>query len=247
MCHVLDKPRAHLYTWPESTPTELQQSTYKALIERRTQGEPLAYLTGVKEFWSHTFFVTPDTLIPRPETELLVELSISKLRQHPGPFLDLGTGSGVIAICVAKELPETNVMAVDNSNAALEVALSNARQLRAGVSFRQSNWFEQLSDSQFAVIAANPPYIADNDPHLERDGLPHEPINALRSCDNGMADITAIITQASAHLRHSGWLLIEHGHDQGLPIRTLMEESFNCVETIKDLAHNDRVTLGQIA
>ena len=249
---VLKKPRAYLYTWPEKTLNAEQQSEFQSLIDQRVSGIPLAYLTGVKEFWSHSFKVTTDTLIPRPETELIVELSLSKLEINGGPFLDLGTGCGIIAISVAKEMaskmPTLKVQAVDKSRQALDVAISNAASLNANVAFLQSDWFKQLPPQQFGVIATNPPYIAPDDPHLQRGGLPHEPLAALRSCENGFADITAIISGAQPFLCDDGWLLIEHGNRQGAQSRELMQSHhFRQVETIKDLSQNDRVTLGQKA
>ena len=246
LCHCLQKTRTYLYTWPEQTLTEKQQAIFHSLVERRTNGEPLAYITGVREFWSLSFNVTPDTLIPRPDTETLVELCLSKVGNNNGPFLDLGTGSGVIAVCVAIERPDIAVYATDSSDAALKVADANATRLNATISFKQSNWFEKVTISDFSVIASNPPYIAADDPHLKLGGLNYEPISALRSCDSGFGDITAIIKEAPAYLRTGGWLLLEHGHSQGQHTRDLMlERGFRQVTTEQDLSGNDRVTLGQ--
>ena len=246
LCHCLQKARTYLYAWPEHTLTDKQHTLFQSLLERRANGEPLAYLTGAREFWSLSFEVTPDTLIPRPDTEILVELCLSKLTNAKGPFLDLGTGSGVIAICVAIERPELTVTATDNSHAALKVATANATRLNARVSFKESNWFENITPDTFSVIASNPPYIAEDDPHLTTGGLPFEPIRALRSCDNGLGDITAIIKDAPVHLHTGGWLLLEHGHAQGQHTRNLMlERGFRQVTTEQDLSGNDRVTLGQ--
>jgi len=246
LCTVLVKPREYLYSWSEKATTYQQQTEYQSLIEKRIAGVPLAYLTGEKEFWSHTFKVTPDTLIPRPDTELIVEQSLAKLKVSGGPFLDLGTGSGAIAISVAKEIPGIEVFACDNSNAALAVAAANARRLNANINFLQSDWFNNIPMQKFPVIASNPPYVAADDPHLLRDGLQHEPIRALRSCENGFADITAIINSAPDYLSAGGWLLIEHGNTQGRQTIELMRNRhFKQVETLKDLAQNDRVTLGQ--
>ncbi len=248
LCHCIGKPRTYLYTWPEKTLTNSQHSVFQKLLERRLQGEPLAYLTGSKEFWSLEFNVTPDTLIPRPETELMVELCLSKLHRTEGPFLDLGTGTGAIAISVATELPSLDVYAIEYSHAALEVAKGNAHKLGVTINFLQSDWFEQLQTQLFSVIAANPPYIAADDQHLTKGGLPYEPLQALRSCDDGFADITAIINESPTYLQNKGWLLIEHGYRQGQRTRELMlNKHFSEVQTIKDLAHNDRVTLGQKA
>ena len=255
LCHCLRKTRTYLYTWPEQTLTDEQHTLFTSLIERRANGEPLAYLTGVREFWSLSFKVTPDTLIPRPETELIVEHSLIKLDQtaggsrgtesSTGPFLDLGTGCGAIAISVASERPDTDVYAIDKSLTALEVAKENANTLGAKVNFGQSHWFDQVEPIKFSVIAANPPYIAEDDPHLKQGGLVYEPADALRSCENGFADITVIISQSSEFLMSNGWLLLEHGHTQGEGTRELMtQHHFSQIETLKDLAGNDRVTLG---
>ena len=248
LCHCLQKPRTFLYTWPEHTLDAAQLEHFNELIERRKNGEPIAYLTGEREFWSQSFEVTPDTLIPRSDTETLVEQSLAKLGDTEGPFLDLGTGSGIIAICVALERPDVGVTATDISDAALEVARTNATKLNAKVNFIHSNWFESLNKKSFAVIASNPPYIAEGDPHLQLSGLPFEPISALQSCDNGFADITAIITDAPAYIKSGGWLLLEHGHSQAAGTRNIMlEQGFITIDTIQDLSGNDRVTLGQLA
>jgi len=246
LCHCLEKPRAYLYTWPERTLTDKQLGLFNSLIERRLSGEPVAYLTTQREFWSRTFDVTPDTLIPRPETELLVELSLSKLEGTNGPFLDLGTGSGVIAITVAKERKDIPVFATDISDAALKVASANANKLKAVVTFKLSSWFDALETKQFSVIASNPPYIAHDDPHLAVGGLPFEPLTALQSSDNGIGDITAIIKASPEYLLTGGWLLLEHGHTQGRQTRDLMmQQGFSRVTTETDLSGRDRVTLGQ--
>ena len=248
LCHCLQKPRTFLYTWPECTLDAAKLESFKLLIDRRINGEPIAYLTGTREFWSQTFNVTTDTLIPRSDTETLVEQSLAKLEHTHGPFLDLGTGSGVIAICVALERPDIEVFATDISEAALEVASANMAKLGAKVNFIRSNWFENLNTQEFAVIASNPPYIAEGDPHLQQNGLPYEPIRALQSCDDGFADITAIITDSRPYLKAGGWLLLEHGHSQGTNTRNIMQENgFSNVETMHDLSGNDRVTLGQQA
>lgn len=248
LCHCLDKPRTYLYTWPEQEVGESQRTTFNSLINRRIKGEPVAYITGVREFWSQSFMVTPDTLIPRADTEILVEQSLLKLQDKSGAFLDLGTGSGIIAICIATERPDINVTATDRSKAALTVARSNATKLNARVRFVQSNWLQDLVPQKFTVIAANPPYIAADDPHLKQTGLPYEPISALRSCDDGYADITAIINTAKPFIEPLGWLLLEHGNSQSQRTRALMsDQNFNNVSTVQDLAGNDRVTLGQLA
>ncbi len=246
LCHCLEKDRSYLYTWPEKTVSKQALEQFNTLVERRCTGEPFAYLTGEKEFWSKTFNVSPATLIPRPETEILLEQSLGKLADTAGPFLDLGTGSGIVAICTALKRRDIEVHATDISSAALEVARSNAARHTVEIMFSESHWFDNLAVQQYAVIASNPPYIAESDPHLQRNGLPFEPATALRSCDNGFADITAIIEQASDYLATGGWLLLEHGHLQGSQTRRLMlEREFTQIETVKDYSGNDRVTLGK--
>ncbi len=246
LCHCLKKDRTYLYTWPEQILDAQQVASLDALIERRIDGEPIAYLTGSREFWSAEFNVTTATLIPRPDTEILVEHALLKLADTQGPFIDLGTGAGVIAICVALERTDIEVYATDISDAALEVARANATKLGATVNFITSNWFERLEAQKYAVIASNPPYIAVEDPHLRKNGLPYEPINALQSCDNGFADITAIINASPAYLQPNGWLLLEHGHTQARRTRDIMlKQGFGNIETVPDLSGNDRVTFGQ--
>lgn len=248
LCHCLKKPRSYLYTWPEQPLDAALLKSFNALTSRRVKGEPVAYLTGTREFWSNEFNITPDTLIPRSDTEVLVEQTLAKLADTTGPFMDLGTGSGIIAVSVAKEKPDITVHATDISHAALNVARANASRLDAQISFIQSSWFEKITPQRYAVIASNPPYIAADDPHLQYNGLPFEPITALLSGDNGLADITTIIQRSPAYLEVGGWLLLEHGQSQGTQTRQLMQEQEFCnVSTVKDLSGNDRVTLGQKA
>lgn len=246
LCQCLQKPRAFLYTWPELSLTEHQHNVFKTLLDRAASGEPLAHITGKREFWSKSFEVTADTLIPRPDTEILVEQSLLKLKNTSGPFLDLGTGSGVIAICVAAERPDIKVCATDINDSALKIAAANAARHNADVDFIESDWFDNVTTTDFSVIASNPPYIAPDDPHLADGSLQHEPITALRSCDDGFSDITAIIQATPEHLKSGGWLLLEHGNTQGQRTRSLMlKRGFSLVTTEKDLSGNDRVTLGQ--
>lgn len=246
LCHCLNKPRAYLYTWPEHIPDAQQVGTFISLVNRRSNGEPIAYLTGKREFWSLEFEVTENTLIPRPDTEILVAQSLAKLQDKTGPALDLGTGSGVVAICIALERKDIIVHATDTCKEALAVARRNADKHGAKVHFINSDWLENLTPQQYSIIVSNPPYIADNDPHLQQNGLPFEPSTALRSCDNGFADITAIIHTSQAYLQINGWLLLEHGHTQAIRTRDIMlNQGFNNIQTVQDLSGNDRVTMGQ--
>lgn len=217
-------------------------------IERLKQGEPLAYVLGEQEFWSLKLKVTPDTLIPRPDTEILVEqaLTLLDLEQNIS-ILDLGTGSGAIALSIAKERPLSNVIATDFSSTALQVAQHNAvlNQI-SNIRFLQGSWYQALSSSyQFDVIVSNPPYIDEQDQHLS--DLTYEPITALTAKNNGLADLEIIIGQAPQWLKPAGWLLIEHGYDQAQAVQQLFSHAgFNQVKTVKDYGGNDRVTLGQL-
>lgn len=247
LSHCLNKNRAYLYTWPEAEPDPSAVQQFHDLINQRAQDMPLAYLTGEREFWSLAFKVTPDTLIPRPETELIVQLAIDLLLQQPGPVLDLGTGSGAIAISIATEIKHITIDAADNSSAALKIAKHNAVQHNAEINFIESDWFSNISTKNYQLIISNPPYIAENDPHLTRGGLQHEPISALQASDTGMAAIKSIVQCAKNHMTREGWLLIEHGHDQGqLAREVFLKAGLVQVRTEPDLESRDRVTLGQL-
>ena len=213
-------------------------------VERRAAGEPLAYLVGEAEFRGRVFQVSPDVLIPRPETEVLIELALKKLHGVAAPrILDLGTGSGIVAISLALECPTAQITAVDLSFAAISVARNNAGRLGATVHFRQSDWFENLAGETFDLIVANPPYVADGDPHLELNGLPFEPRMALTDGADGLDCIRRIVAGAAAHLTPAGWLLFEHGYDQGEASRNLLTTAaFKTALTHPDLAGIDRVS-----
>lgn len=246
LSHCLGKNRAYLYTWPEITPDAPVVEQFQNLIEQRAQDIPLAYVTGEREFWSLPFKVTPDTLIPRPETELIVQLALDLLRSQPGPLLDLGTGSGAIAVSIATELKQIPIDAADNSRAALKIAKYNATQHNVDINFIESDWFEHISRTDYQIIISNPPYIAEHDVHLTRGGLQHEPLAALQATDDGLAAIKTIARHARHHAPAGGWLLIEHGHDQGPQTRDVfLQSGLTLVRTEKDLESRDRVTLGQ--
>ena len=214
---VMHCTRSHLHTWPERLLDDAQAQLFSALIERRAAEEPVAYLTGQREFWSMTLEVTPDTLIPRPETELLVELA---LRHIPADstwrILDLGTGSGAIALAIARERRYCHVIATDRSTAALAVACRNAATLNiTNIEFRAGNWFTPLRNEIFHVIVSNPPYVSNLDSRLSTSNIRFEPLSALASGTDGLDDIRAIAETARHHLTEGGWLLLEHGYDQG--------------------------------
>ncbi|OED36391.1 protein-(glutamine-N5) methyltransferase, release factor-specific [Chromatiales bacterium (ex Bugula neritina AB1)] len=246
LAECLQRNRAYLYTWPEKIPDPATQNKFDDLIDQRAEGIPVAYLTGTREFWSLPFRVNPETLIPRPETERLVELALDILHQQEGPVLDLGTGSGAIAISLGSEFDALVVDAVDQSAAALDIARFNAHTNKVNVHFIQSDWFEQVPRRDYRLIVANPPYIAGDDPHLNRGGLQYEPRGALVSPKNGTHDITCIVSGAAEFMQNSGWLLIEHGATQGTVTQQLMRDAgFQNVRTEQDIEARDRVTLGQ--
>ncbi|MEO8002798.1 MAG: peptide chain release factor N(5)-glutamine methyltransferase [Arenimonas sp.] len=223
------------------------EAEFQLLLARRKSGEPIAHVLGSRGFWSLDLAVTADTLIPRPETELLVELAISKFSPDKKfRMLDLGTGTGAIALAIAGECKNAEVAAVDKSEKALAVAKANGVRNKLDVEFRQSDWFSALTDRKFDLIISNPPYIAERDPHLVQGDVRFEPSSALVSGHDGLDDIRLIISQAPQYCSPQAWLMIEHGFDQGEKIRALFSEAgFSDVETVQDLEQRDRVTLGQ--
>lgn len=248
LAHALGKPRAWLYAHGDDEATAGTARDFASLVARREAGEPVAYLTGHRGFWRLELTVTPDTLIPRPETELLVELALQRLPAGgDARVADLGTGSGAIALAIACERPRARIVASDRSAAALEVARANADANGIGnVDFRHGDWFVPLRGDTFDLVASNPPYIAEGDPHLAQGDLRHEPPAALASGSDGLDAIRAIVAGAPAHLAPGGWLLLEHGHEQGAAVRALLHGAgFEEVETACDLEARERVTLGR--
>lgn len=246
LAHALGRPPAWLYAHADENADPESIQRFDALVAARAAGQPVAYLIGRRGFWKLDLAVTPDTLIPRPETELLVELALARL--PPATSLrvaDLGTGSGAIALAVASERALAQVVATDASTGALAVARSNARANALGnVEFREGSWLKPLAGERFDLIASNPPYIAKGDPHLA--SLQHEPDLALTSGADGLEAIREIVAAAPSHLQPGGWLLLEHGWDQGNAVRTLMRSAdFTEVSTARDLEDRDRVTLGR--
>lgn len=236
---------------PEVVLTPEQTVWFDSLVARRAGGEPLAYILGGAGFHGREFAVSPAVLIPRPETEVLVDLALERLRVLAAPTVaDLGTGSGIVAVTLALECPSARVSAVELSPEALEVARGNAERLQARVDFHAGSWFEPLAGRRFDLVVSNPPYVAHGDPHLELNGLPFEPQGALTdgiADGDGLACIRAIIAGAPAHLAPGGWLLFEHGYDQGIASRNLLQAAgFKNVLTQTDLAGIDRVSGGQI-
>jgi release factor glutamine methyltransferase len=245
--HVCRCTLAHLAAWPEKSLDIPAWDSFRALVERRASGEPVAYLLGEREFHGYRFVVTPAVLIPRPETELLVELALACCAaQAHAKVLDLGTGSGVLAVSLAMELDQADVTAVDCSRAALAVAAENAATHGAKINFVHGNWYEALDGEKFKLIVANPPYIAADDPHLERGDLRFEPRAALVAGASGLDDLAAIATGAPAHLEQGGYLLMEHGFDQAEAARGLLADAgFMAIASWTDLAGIERVSGGQ--
>jgi len=240
--------RAWLLTHENDVPGDAAQAAFDALLQRRLVGEPIAYILGKREFYGLEFKVTPNTLIPRPDTETLVEAALENVSQDKScRVLDLGTGTGAIAISIAKHRPLAQVTAVDQSEAALAVAQENARnQDVQNVQFDQSDWFSALAGQTFDVIVSNPPYIAEGDAHLSQGDLRFEPLAALASGKDGLNDIQLIISQAPQYLELQGWLMLEHGYDQSQQVAALMQDAgFGSISSFLDLSGLYRVTAGR--
>jgi release factor glutamine methyltransferase len=248
LCHCIGKPRSWLYAWPEGQLDAALADRFDALLERRRRGEPVAHLIGEREFWSLDLKVNQYTLIPRPETETLVEWALELPVAGRAAVADLGTGSGAIALALASERPGWRMTAVDASAEALAVAAHNAAALGLQrVRLLQSDWCAALAGERFDLLVSNPPYVAPGDPHLEEGDLPFEPPAALVAGDEGYADIATIIRQAPARLARGGWLLLEHGHAQGAGVRALLRAAgFTAVQTRRDLGGRERISGGCI-
>jgi release factor glutamine methyltransferase len=247
--HALGKPRAWLLAHDTDAVPAPEEEIYRALAARRLAGEPMAYLLGGREFMGHDLRVTPDVLIPRPDTELLAETAIEALGDRAGAaMLDLGTGSGAIAISAALACPRAEVSATDRSAQALAVAADNAARLGARVRLLQGDWFEAVPPGErFDLIVSNPPYIASADPHLEQGDLRFEPRGALTDGGDGLGDLARIIAGAAGHLRPGGALWLEHGWDQAPAVRELLRKAgFTGVKSHTDLANIERISGGNL-
>lgn len=245
LLHILQKPRSYLFTWPEHALSDEQQSQFNVFIQRRLKGEPVAHITGLREFWSLSLEVNATTLIPRPDTETLVEQALEIALPATAKVLDLGTGTGAIALALGSEMPNWQITAVDRVSDAVALATRNQQRLAINnVHVKQSNWFSELHGEKFNLIATNPPYIESSDIHLNQGDVRFEPLSALVADDCGMSDIKQIITQSRDYLSSNGYLLIEHGFEQGEAVRHFFEKmAFVNIKTVKDLGNNDRVTL----
>ncbi|MDA8482605.1 peptide chain release factor N(5)-glutamine methyltransferase [Pseudomonas resinovorans] len=244
---ALGKPRSFLHTWPERVVSSEVAERYASYLERRRGGEPVAYILGHQGFWSLDLEVAPDTLIPRPDTELLVETALALLPANPAEVLDLGTGTGAIALALACERLSWKVTGVDRIAAAVELAERNRARLKLNnARFVESHWFSALGEQRFAMIVSNPPYIRAQDPHLVEGDVRFEPASALVAGADGLDDIRQIIQNAPRHLSPGGWLLLEHGCDQAQDVRDLLSrQGFQQVESRRDLGGHERISLGQ--
>ena len=250
LAQVLQRSRTWLFAWPEFEPDAGQRAAFERLITARGESQPIAYLTGHRAFWSLDLAVSPAVLIPRPETELLVELALARIAPDAScAIADLGTGSGAIALALAHERPHARVFATDANAEALDVARCNAERLGiANIAFAQGDWCAALGDACFDLIVSNPPYVANGDHHLEQGDLCHEPRAALASGDDGLDAIRCIVRDTPAHLRHGAGLLLEHGWKQGAAVRDLLRRAgFIAVVSHHDLEGRERVSGGRVA
>ena len=248
LCHVLEAQPVLLHAWPETQLDEQQQHQFEKLIAKRQQGYPVAHLTGSRGFWTLDLAVNEHTLIPRPDTEILVDKALTLIK--PGMMVvDLGTGSGAIALALASENQHIRVVATDYSLQALKVAKSNAAKLQLHhVSFIQADWLTAFKMHSFDLIVSNPPYIEQSDPHLSLGDLRFEPKTALAAGVDGLDDIRRIIVQSRYSLKPNGWLLLEHGYNQASAVRTLLQQQgYQQVQSHQDYGGNDRVSMAQVA
>ena len=249
LCSILKKERTFLHAWPEHELTQEQLKNFKQQLEQRLQGKPIAHILGERGFWSLNLKVTKDTLIPRPDTERLVELTLERTpEKSQWKILDLGTGTGAIALSLAKERSTCSITATDQSVAALNIAKQNAANNKiSNIEFIQSNWFSKLGNQQFNIIVTNPPYIRNNDPHLQQGDVRFEPLSALAAGEDGLDDIRNIIKGCKNYLDDEGVLLIEHGYDQADEVCELLSNAgFINVSNFKDYNGNPRVSVGHI-
>lgn len=242
LAHALKLTRVQLVTQADRVLSDEEAAQISTLFQRRIDGEPIAYIVGEREFFGLMLYTTPDVLIPRPETELLVEVALERLPAN-GRILDMGTGSGAIAIAIAHSRPDAQVTALDMSESALAIAQRNAERHGARIRFLRSDWYSALTEDRFELIVSNPPYIVDADPHLSQGDLRFEPIDALTDHADGLSAIRTIIGGAPAHLVNGGWLLMEHGYDQAARVRELLGcQGFHDAQSWKDLAGIERIS-----
>ena len=246
---AIGKSRSYLHTWPERIVSSEAALVFAEYLQRRRSGEPVAYILGQQGFWNLDLEVAPHTLIPRPDTELLVETALELLPLSPVRVLDLGTGTGAIALALASERAQWQVMAVDRVLEAVALAERNRQRLQLNnVQVRSSHWFDALKGERFDLIISNPPYIAAEDPHLVAGDVRFEPSSALVAGADGLDDLRVIVSQAPAHLQPGGWLLLEHGYDQAAAVRELLaQHDFEQIESRIDLGGHERISLGRLS
>lgn len=248
LAHCLDKDRSYLMTWPEKELTADELDCFKGFITKRLQSQPIAYLIGHREFYSLDFITTADTLVPRPETELLVDTVLELVTVIDNPkILEMGTGTGAIAVSIKKNKLDAELVATDISRATLQVAQANALKHQTEINFIQSDWYQSIDNAQqFDVLVSNPPYIAEFDPYLSQGDLPAEPQQALCSGISGLEALETIIQGAESFLKPAGWLVLEHGYDQQpVMLKLMLDAGFNAVSTVKDFNDIPRMTVGQ--
>ena len=244
---ALGKPRSFLHTWPERIVSTEAALAFAGYLQRRRTGEPVAYILGQQGFWKLDLEVAPHTLIPRPETEMLVEAALELVPAFaPAEVLDLGTGTGAIGLALANDRQQWKITAVDRVTEAVALAERNRQRLQLdNAEVLNSHWFSALEGRQFDLIISNPPYIAETDPHLSMGDVRFEPGSALTSGPDGLDDLRTIISEAPAHLTPGGWLLLEHGYDQGPAVRELLiRHGFERIQTRRDLGEHERITFG---
>lgn len=248
LCHTLAQTRTYLFTWPDKSLDDTQMTVYQELIARRKQGEPVAYLTGHRAFWTLDLETAPSTLIPRADTETLVSTVLERLPQTTLDVVDLGTGTGAIALALATERPEWRVQGIDLSADAVALAQRNARRNGiTSVTFHQGSWCAPLADHSVDALVSNPPYIRNDDPHLNEGDVRFEPRTALTAGTDGLDDIRLIIKQSKRVLRAGGWIFFEHGYDQRDDVVLLLiDAGFEAIASEQDFGGNDRVTLGRL-
>jgi release factor glutamine methyltransferase len=249
LCSILKCERTYLYAYPEKELSDQDINALNELMSLRSEGHPIAHLAKQKEFWSLLFHINKHTLIPRPETEILVETALKFIPKESNKnILDLGTGSGAIAIAIASERPLSKITATDKSDNALNVAKQNAETHKIkNINFIKADWFDMKNDISYDVIVSNPPYISDDDPHLSQGDVRFEPLSALAAGEDGLDDLSIIISEATNKLNKQGWLLVEHGYNQAEQVQQLFKENnFTSVSTIKDYSDNNRITIGQM-
>jgi len=246
LANAVQKDRSWLFAWPEKVLSSQQQKLYESYLQRRLSGEPVSYITGYREFWGLQLKVSPDTLIPRPETEILVETALSRVNKQVANVLELGTGSGAISAALLTERSAWKILATDANSHTLAIARENFDKHHLKIEALLSDWFANIPNEQFDLIISNPPYIESADPHLYQGDLRFEPLSALASGKDGLDAIRIIVHQAGDYLNETGWLMLEHGYNQGDAVSSLFEKSgLTNIETLNDLSENNRITIGQ--